>query len=120
MKEIDSKDIKMLWVKDYYDFPLTFICEYMGNKCYGKVVSDVGERIKYHLYSLTSQEIAEETKWNNLFKEHVGGHWEYLNGDKQDASLKPEREWAKFYEPYKAANYKLDPPDSQLIGYFLD
>jgi hypothetical protein len=118
---IDREALRMLWIHDYWDGPLSGMIVHDGKlrwfECcdLNPETRDVGAR-RFVVRDLAEEQIAEEERWHALFVEHVGDHWT-VHGDGRRGTVKPPEEHAKFYEPYS----KRSPPDYStrpILGWF--
>jgi len=121
MPRIHREALRMLWIHDYWDGPLTGMLVYDGKlrwfECcdVNPETSDVGAR-RFVVRDVAEEQIAEEERWHALFVEHVGDHWT-VQGDDRPGTVKPAEEHAKFYGPYSKrapSDYTTRP----ILGWF--
>jgi hypothetical protein len=116
---IPSKDVRILWVNDFYDGPIEGIAEVNSTRCrYEMVDRDVlgtnEESRTYWLIALTPKQVADEEFWHDLFCEKVGTHFDCTGRSP------PPREQIDpdgFYQPYrlrKAPDYS----ENDVLGWF--
>lgn len=110
-----------VWITDYWDGPFEGLAMYEERLHWFKVESfdhdDPPPVRRYALYALSDDEIAAEEALHNLFRRHVGTHTDWNTRWTPDAAVRPQSEWAHFYESAGAKqerNYTTRP----AIGWF--
>lgn len=102
IEKIEEKDLNVLWIDDYYDGMLLGMLEYQNSKFRFEIISEGTDSINQRIFAivaLTQSQIAEETYWNNLFKENVGNH---NNFDTiEELKQHPQSMHHLFYDNYK-------------------
>ena len=114
---LDSEDVRLLWVDEYWDGLLEGMVEYRGARCLALVADweQVGakdEERRWVLYRLTPEQQQDKERWHALFVQHVGTHWDYTGA--RAGEPHPER----FYGPFQA---RYRPPvltREQAVGWF--
>ena len=119
--EIPATAVRVLWVDDYYDGPLSGIAEWEGQRFRFEMTdrSTLGHeeavsRRRYWLIALTPEQLGKEEKWQKLFCAHVWTGFDYTGRPEHRA---PESEHAKYYEPY-AARAEPDYSGNEVVGWF--
>ena len=78
LPKLEPKAVRLLWVNDFYDAPLEAIVEHEGTRCI-MVLHDrttvTDDALRWVLFRLSADQLAEEQRWHDLFAEHVGEHW---------------------------------------------
>lgn len=88
----------IIWHSDYYDGPLTGLCQYKGRTVWFKLADESPtDYYIYNLYSLTDQQLSILNQVRSEFRRYVGKNCEYENG-KRNFHTHPKSEWAKFYD----------------------
>jgi hypothetical protein len=65
-----------------------------------------------------SGQLAEETRWHELFRQHVGTHTDYdESGQRQLGALQPRERWAEFYDAYQKRT-PWDLSGNEVLGWF--
>lgn len=109
LPKLGPRDVRLLWVNDFYDAPLEAIVEHEGARCI-MVLHDRStvppaaavEALRWVIFRLSSEQLAEEQRWHDLFAEHVGEHWCFHREPHTHpaaATAKPTPE--RFYDAYK-------------------
>jgi hypothetical protein len=121
LPRVQSDEIRMLWVHDYCDGPLSGMLVCNGRMCWYEC-SDMtaeggGEAVwRYVIRQLTDAQAAEEERWQALFVEHVGDHFTFHdNGER--GTVSPRSEHAKFYGAY-SKRAPIDYSDCPIVGWF--
>lgn len=119
LAQIPNDDVKVLWVNDYYDGPISGMADYRGTRHLFEMIdrSLLGgkeEHRDYWLIALNQNQLQEETYWHELFCQHVGTHFDYTGRP----PLPPDKvNQDAFYEPFS----KRIPPDyndNDVVGWF--
>ena len=102
--EVPEKDVKILWESNRWDGPLNGMCLYKDKKMWFECAGEDDDRYRrYILIELTPDELAEEEKWHNLFREKVGTHCDYNESGRRndpETHLKRGNTWREFYDEY--------------------
>ena len=85
---------------------------YRGERCWFEVVAEndpdaEGWYRRFAVVRLTPEQVAEERRWEELFRENVGYH----------PNLQPRDRWSKFYEAYQRRT-PLDISRNEALGWF--
>lgn len=110
---IDRAEVRLLWHADYYDGPKSGMLVYRGEECWFEVIDecedpDADWYRRFVILRLSAEQLAEEKRWHELFREKVGGHTDYDDrGKRQVGLLHPEEKWKEFYDAYR----ERTPPD---------
>lgn len=122
----DTVHAYMLWHSDYYDGPISGMAEYKGKKVWFKWDKDVFEPLTdmriFNLYELSDEEIEDEEQWHQHFREMVGHHCDYVEGQKGRVKYSPES-FDKFYaegKERKARDYTNNKLVVTLDETFID
>ncbi|HEX8734967.1 MAG TPA: hypothetical protein VF721_06585 [Pyrinomonadaceae bacterium] len=119
--KIQRGDIKLLWHSDYWDGIISGMLLYRNRQYWFEMFEEnKGEDFyrRFFVFKLTGEQIIEETNWQQLFREKVGGHTDYdENGMLNTALVKPSETHAEFYDAYKNRK-KLDLSGNEIIGWF--
>jgi hypothetical protein len=122
LPRIDAKDLEPLWISDYYDGPLAGVALHSARFCSYLLAEEEPEPWRegwyrrYWLIQLTPDQEDEERQWHDLFRAHVGTHWDHPVGT-EPGRVKPREHHHLFYEPYsKRKPMVLD--DNDVIGWF--
>lgn len=123
-KEVSK--IKMLWVDDYYDGPLSGVMEYESKNYYFKLFDEhcalilttednddaIPDCVRwYHIYPLSDIEFAYEKKWNDMF--------ENAKAETPDFDPKKDSPLSRYYEEQKKYR-SVDLSLSKVVGWFRD
>lgn len=129
-KKLEPKEIQLLWDDDYYDGPISGVCMVQGEKCYYRMFNfdeyvafqdgriDDFTSFKYVIIALTKEQLVEEEKWHQLFREKVGLHTDYNEfGERGSSKIRPPELRDEFYRRYKERAFP-DYSKSPIIGWF--
>lgn len=119
LPELDSGQICILWVNDWYDGPLEALAEYRAERCL-LVIHDPGavgtnDPWRWVLFRLTQGQLADEEYWHRLFVKHVGAHWDWTGTQYPEPSGQSEL----FYGEY-AKRPRLDLSQCEPIGWIAE
>jgi hypothetical protein len=114
--KIDARDLRLLWIDDYYDGALSGAVLVAERLCWFAFCGEVADRRRYTVHALSDAEAANERHWHDLFVEHVGDHWTY-DEDGSRGTVKPLSEHAKFYDAY-AKRAPVDYTRNAILGWF--
>lgn len=126
MIRIKEDDIKILFIVDWWDGPLSGMCLWQDEKYWFSATDEWYEVYdgenkheyfrKFEIYEMTPEQIATEEKWHQLFIEKVGDSYKYVDGNRWvSEELKPQGQWHEFYDKYK--EYER-PKYKEAIAYF--
>jgi hypothetical protein len=96
---------------------------YRGEECWFEVVAESEEDAatwyrRFAIVRLSPPQIAEEHRWHDLFRQHVGTHTEFdPQGKRAVGPLRPRDQWDLFYAAYR----KRTPRDfsgNEVLGWF--
>jgi hypothetical protein len=116
VNKLDPRDLRLLWVDDYYDGPLSGAVLLAGKLRWFIVCAEVNHHRRYAVYDLSEPEIAQERQWHALFVEHVGDHYAF-DEHGSTGTVKPLSEHAKFYDAY-AKRTAVDYSRNPILGWF--
>lgn len=74
LRKLSPREVRLLWVDDWYDGPLGAMVEHEGERCL-MVLMGPDEPYRWLLIRLTPFQRREEETWHTLFAQHVGEHW---------------------------------------------
>jgi hypothetical protein len=78
LAKIESSELRLLWVNDWYDGPLEAVVEHAGSPCLMVLHNeDAGSERPYTwlVIRLTAEQRADEERWHGIYAAHVGDHW---------------------------------------------
>lgn len=117
-------DVRLLWHCDYWDGPRSGMLEYREERCWFELISenDDPDLIQWYrrfaIIRLTSEQLAEEERWHELFRTNVGGHTDYdLDGREPGKGLRPREEWHRYYDFYRTRNPR-DFSSNEVLAWF--
>lgn len=118
-----SSPVKFVYHNNYWDGPLSGVCEIDGRRFYFSCVHDYGDtpdcRI-YKFFDLTEEEWKEETFWYNLFVENVGDHGTYDKDGKRQGTVKPQALHDNFYKHPDYDKRRAWKAEDKLAWGFFD
>jgi hypothetical protein len=120
---IANSEVRFLWHSGFWDFPRNGLLQFRGNKywfeiCEGQEEDD--EYVRYVILELTSEQLAEEEYWHELFRQKVGNHTDYDEKDNRPiGALKPRENWKAFYDEHKHRKPR-DYSNNNVVGWFGD
>ena len=122
LPRIDRSDLEPLWIADYYDGPLAGAIMRAGDFSWFVLAEEErppyaeGWHRRYWLVSLSPSQQEQERSWHELFRTHVGTHWDFPTGT-ESRRVKAAENHRLFYEPYsKREPLALD--DNEVVGWF--
>lgn len=82
IREVPRAEVRILWVNDFYDFPLQGVAEVDGARCLFEIIDrdllgTEDELHRYWLVALRPEQLSEEEGWHDLFCRKVGTHFDY-------------------------------------------
>jgi len=119
---IDAEALQPLWISDYYDGPLSGAVLRNGQFCWYILADEEREPYvdgwyrRYWLVALTPVQEDEQRRWHDLFRQHVGTHWDHSSGAETRCVL-PKENHHLFYEPY-AKRTPLALDENEVLGWF--
>jgi len=104
-----------LWYTNFYDGVLAGFCEVDGNLCWFRVEDTEQEYPwNYFVYALNDDEIKEEKRRHQLFREYVGTHTDFGESSKV---VRPQSMWSDYYsQQFKPEDYS----SNEIIGSFVE
>jgi hypothetical protein len=122
--QVSQDAVHLLWHSDYWDGPRSGMLEFSGERCWFQVIAENededlrGWYRRFVVVRLTPEQLAEECRWHDLFREHVGWHNDYIKDvPGRYEGLRPQEQWQAFYEPYKQ-RVPLDLSGDQVLAWF--
>lgn len=112
LRKMDRKELRLLWVNDWYDGPLEAVVEVDGELAllvlYGQ--DPTASQYRWLVLRLTAEQREDEERWHQLFAQHVGDHW-CFHGDRfSHPPPASPRDPEAFYGPYR------ERPPTDLSG----
>lgn len=99
------KNLKIVFAINWWDGPLEGMCLHNNEKHWFHCEDEDGEGFwrRFSIIKLTPEQVADEEKWHEFFKEKVGESFPYADGIrvKNETPLKPQSMWHEFYDVYK-------------------
>jgi hypothetical protein len=120
---IERSAVRLLWHAGYWDGPRSGMLEYAGEACWFEVVAESEEdgegwSRRFAVIRLTPEQHAEELRWHELFRRHVGEHTDYdAEGGRRLGALRPREEWGLFYEAQRQ-RIPRDLSRNEVLGWF--
>lgn len=113
--------VKLIYHIDYWDGPLSGVCEINGRRLMFKCIHDYHDvpnwRI-FKVFDLTPEEWADEDYRHKLFVENVGSHTSYDSNDSRIFEpTQPQTQWDVYHKESK----KIKTPNydsKEILGYF--
>lgn len=119
IERLASEQVRVLWHADFWDGPINGLCQVDGTKCWFELWADdegdfpePAER-RFLVLQLTPQQLAEEERWHDLFRQKVGTHCDYNDPHPE---VKPQDHHREFYEAYEK-RAKPDYSNNPIIGW---
>jgi hypothetical protein len=116
---LDTRDIRLLWINDWYDGPIEAVVEYAGAPALF-VLHDpalVGTDLPWRwvVFALPPKVCEQEARWQRLFVQHVSDGWDYTGVEHPP----PSGRTAAFYEPY-ATRTPIDVTRLRPLGWVAE
>ncbi len=122
--QIPRDDVRFLWHVDYWDGPRSGVLEYRGERCWFQVVAENEEDAPqwyrhFVIVRMSAKQLAEEERWHELFRQHVGVHTDYDESGRERpiGALRPRAQWHHFYDA-AAQRTRLDLSGNEVLGWF--
>ena len=121
--QIHVDELDPLWISDFYDGPLAGAVIYSGQLSSYVLAEEEtppfteGWYRRYWLLQLTPTQQDEERHWHELFRTHVGTHWDRRSARTEPGHVKPIENHQLFYEPY-ARRKPMILDDNDVVGWF--
>lgn len=114
------KGVEWLYANDWWDGPISGVCEYEGKRYYAKYVSENRNRVRrYKLLDMPEAEWVSEDARHTLFVACVGDHF-CMSGNDRGSEIKPQSMWKNFYDVYPAdSRDETDYESMPVVGWFL-
>jgi hypothetical protein len=127
--KLERRKVKLLWVTDFYDAPLSGMAFYAGRSHLYQMYNKEewlygGDEVKpiYLLIELSKEQLQEEEYWHDRFVREVWNGWDY---DEDEVALWHRPEKVKrgtsnaedFSAVYQTRN-KQDFSENMVIGWF--
>ena len=122
VSRVDVTELEPLWVCEYYDGPLSGAVLYDGKFRWYVLAEEEAEPYtegwyrRYWLIELTNAQEAEERRWHDLFRQHVGTHWDHREG-LEPGRVRSTETHHLFYEPYSRRT-PLALDEAEVVGWF--
>lgn len=118
-----GSQVEWLWIWDYWDGPLSGMVKHNGSWYWCFCFSETEKRFKkkkksqnawfrrFLIVELTSEQLADEKYWNDLFCRHVRTDTTSYEARRSNIEIEPTNNHKLFYEPYS----KRAKPDYSKI-----
>lgn len=120
IQKLDRNAVRLLWCFDFWDEPINGLCRWEDRKCWFEMCdadeNDLPAPVqrRYLVLELTAQQLAEEERWHELFREKVGTHCDF---EESHPEVKAVELHKHFYEAYKN-RVKPDYSKNRILGWF--
>jgi hypothetical protein len=120
---IDRAEVRLLWHADFWDGPKSGMLVYRGERHWFEVVAEreddaEGWYRRFAVIRLAPDQLAEELRWHELFREKVGVHTDYdERGRRPVGSLQPRERWPEFYDAVRQRT-PADFSGNEVVGWF--
>ena len=120
--QVDAKALQPLWISDYHDGPISGAVIFESRFCWYVCAEEEqppyreGWYRRYWLVVLTPEQEAEERRWHDLFRLHVGTHWDHPAGA-EPGRVRPTENHHLFYDAYSERT-PLVIDDNDVIAWF--
>ena len=102
---IPRDQVRLLWHVDYWDGPRSRILLFRGERSWFQVVAENEEDAPqwyrhFVIVRMSVKQLAEEERWHELFRQHVGVHTDYDESGRERpiGALRPREQWHHFYD----------------------
>lgn len=100
--KLDARDVSWVYLSSYYDGALSGMATIppgitVWAECYEQCADPTCGGRKYKLIRLDPEVYAEERRREELFRAHVGNHWEYEAGHHRPGRPRPPEMHSQFY-----------------------
>ena len=122
--QVARDDVRFLWHVDYWDGPRSGVLEYSGERCWFQVIAENEEDAPqcyrhFAIIRMSAEQLADEQRWHELFRQHVGSHTDYDETGRARTSgdVRPREQAHHFYDAYAHRT----PPDfsgNEVLGWF--
>jgi hypothetical protein len=120
LQKLSRNDVQLLWYSDFWDGPINGLCLCDNRKCWFEMLDAEEHDLpaapgrRFLVHDLSEQQLAEEERWHELFREKVGTHCDF---EEPRPEVKPAELHAQFYDAYKT-RVKPDYSTNRVIGWF--
>lgn len=113
LPRIDAAAVRLLWVNDWYDAPIEAVGEHDGVACLLRLADpaalEAGSGVRWLLYPLGDEQLAEHRRWHDAYVRNVGGHW-CFHEDPHDVVARPDALGAsRLAETFLAEHHDRSP-----------
>lgn len=121
----DLNEIRLLWHGEWYDGPMNGLLLLDGRKYWFETVAESAADYEgfyrhFVIIELTDEQLAEEERWHQLFREKVGTHSDYdETGRVNLGGVLPSETHAEFYDAY-LPRQQPDYLQNRIVGWFED
>lgn len=114
------EELKIVFAVNWWDGPLEGMCMHNNEKHWFYCEDEDNDSRRFSIIKLTPEQIADEEKWHELFKEKVGESYPYVDGVrvKTTEQLKPQSMWNEFYDLYKLRKRPDYHLTENIVGYY--
>lgn len=120
VQRLSRNEVRLLWYGDFWDGPINGLCLCGNVKCWFEMWNDEDRAIpdtthrRFLVRELSLQQLAEEERWHELFRQKVGTHCDL---DEAHPEVKSNELHREFYEAYEQRS-KPDYSTNRIIGWF--
>jgi hypothetical protein len=122
-ERIPRQDVKLLWHCGFWDGPLSGMLLYRGEMCWFAMIvenedDDESWYRRFAVIGLTSDQVADEQYWHDLFRTYVGTHTDYgVDEQRMPGAVLSQSNWNAFYDRYNE-RAKPDYSTRPILGWF--
>ena len=120
IQQLNASDVRLLWFVDFWDGPINGLCMYNNKEHWFELIdngdddsSDTTSR-HYFVVELLPEQIKDELRWQELFRQKVGTHCDFAEPNPE---VKPQEAHREFYDAY-AQRRKPDYSVNPIVGWF--
>ncbi len=120
---LDGAAIRLLWHVDFWDGPICGLLSYGGEDLWFEMMEENEDATaswyrRYLIVRLSAEQLADERRWHELFRQHVGTHNDYDDkGARVTGATKPRSQWDEFYGPY-SKRVVPDLASNTVVGWW--
>lgn len=120
---IDPAEIRLLWHVDFWDGPKSGVLSYRGEQFWFQLLLENDDDItswyrRFVVVRLSEEQLADERRWHELFRQHVGVHTDYdERGQSAVSPVQPREWWDRFYTPYQQ-RLRPDLSSNEVVGWY--
>ncbi len=120
LPKVERSEVQLLWHSSFWDSPKSGLCLYQGRKVWFEMGAEADEDgtdgyyRRFLLLELSSEQLADEEYWHELFRQKVGTNCDH---GEPAPGLRPREMWREFYEPYQKRE-RTDYTRNRALGWF--